>query len=38
MVEFVRHHSTARPRKPHVIHKDLADTSYISRVITNFVR
>jgi len=37
MVEFVRHHSIARPRKPPVIHKDIPDISYISRVIADFV-
>jgi len=36
-VEFVWHHSTARPRKPPVLHKDCADISYISHVIADFV-
>jgi len=30
-------YSTARPRKPSVIHKDLADIWHISRVIADFV-
>jgi len=37
MVEFGCHHSIARPGKPPVIHKDLANISYISRVIAVFV-
>ena len=37
-VEFVWRHSIARPRQPPVIHKDLADISYVSRVISDFVR
>ena len=37
MVECGWHHSIARPRKPPVIHKHLADISYISRVIADFV-
>ena len=37
VVEFVWRHSIARPRKPPVIHKDLVDVSYMSRVIANFV-
>jgi len=37
VVEFGWHRSIARPRKPPVIHKDLADISYISRVIAVFV-
>jgi len=36
-VEFVWHYSIAQPRKPPVIHKDLADISYIRRVIADFV-
>ena len=36
-VEFVWHHSIARPRKPPVIPKDLEDISYIGRVIADFV-
>jgi len=36
-VEFVWHHSIARPRKPPVIRKDLVDMSYIGRVIADFV-
>jgi len=36
-VEFVWHHSIARPRKPPVIRKDGADISYINRVIGDFV-
>ena len=37
MVEFVWHRSIARPRKPPVIHKDLIDISYTSRVIADYV-
>jgi len=37
VVEFGWQHLIARPRKPPVIHKDLADISYISRVIAVFV-
>jgi len=37
VAEFGWHHSIARPRKPPVIHKDLADISYVSRVIAVFV-
>ena len=37
MVEFVWRHSIARPRKPPVIRKNLADISYTSRVIADFV-
>ena len=37
VVEFVWHPSTARPRKPPVIHKDLADISYTNQVIADFV-
>ena len=37
MVEFVWHHSTAQPRKPPVIHKDLLDVVYTNRVIADFV-
>jgi len=37
VVEFVWHHSIARPPKPPVIRKDLWDISYTSRVIANFV-
>ena len=37
VVEFVWRHSIARPRKPPVRCKDLADTSYTSRVIADFV-
>jgi len=37
VVEFAWHHSIARSRKPAVIHKDLADISYIRRVIADFV-
>ena len=37
MAEFGWQHSIARPRKPPVIHKDLADISYVSRVIAVFV-
>jgi len=29
VVEFVWHHSIARPRKSPVVHKDLLDISYI---------
>jgi len=35
--EFVWCHSIARPRKPPIIHKDLADIAYLSRVIADFV-
>ena len=35
--EFVWRHSIARPRKPPIIHKDLADIAYLSQVIANFV-
>jgi len=37
MVEFVWHPSTDRPRKPPVIHKDLADISHTSRVMADFI-
>ena len=37
MVEFGWHHSIAHPGKPPVIHNDLEDISYISRVIAVFV-
>ena len=37
MVEFVWRRSIARPRKPPVIRKNLADISYTSRVIADFV-
>jgi len=37
VVEFVWHNSIARPRKPPVIHQDLADISYTDRVIADFV-
>ena len=37
MVEFVWRLSIARPRKPPVIRKNLADISYTSRVIADFV-
>jgi len=37
VVEFVWHHSTARPRKPPVIHKDLLDILYTNRAIDDFV-
>jgi len=36
-LQFVWHHSIARPGKPPVIRKDLRDISYIGRVIANFV-
>ena len=36
-VEFVWDYSIARPRKTPIIHKDLADISYSSRVIADFV-
>jgi len=36
-VEFDWHHSIARPKKTPVIHKDLADIFYISRVVADFV-
>jgi len=34
---IVWHRSTARPRKPPVIHKNLVDISYVSRIIADFV-
>ena len=37
MVEFVWRRSIVRPRKPPVIRKNLADISYTSRVIADFV-
>jgi len=37
VVEFVWRHSIAHPRKPPVIRKNLADISYTSRVIADFV-
>ena len=37
VVKFIWRHSIARPRKPHVIRKDLGDISYIGRVIADFV-
>ena len=37
MIEYGWHHSIGRPRKPPVIHKDLADICHISRVIAVFV-
>jgi len=37
VAEFGWHLSIARPGKPPVIYKDLADISYVSRVITVFV-
>jgi len=37
VIEFVWHTSRARPRKPPVIHKDLADISYTSRVTDDFL-
>ena len=37
MAEFGWHHSIARPQKPSVTYKDLADISYVSRVIAVFV-
>ena len=37
MVEFVWHHSIARPRKTPVGRKDVVAVSYISRVIADFV-
>jgi len=37
LVEFVWRHSIARPRKPPVRRKDLADMSYTSGVIANVV-
>ena len=37
VVKFIWRHSIARPRKPHVIRKDLGDISYIGRVIEDFV-
>jgi len=36
VVEFVWHHSVARPRKPPILRKDLGDISYVSRVIACF--
>ena len=36
-VEFVWHYSIAQPRKRPVVRKDLADISYISRVMADFV-
>ena len=35
-VGFVWHHSIDRPRKTPVVHKDLGDISYISRIIADF--
>ena len=35
--EFVWRHSIARPRKPPIIHKDLAYIAYLRRVIADFV-
>jgi len=37
VVEFVWRRAIARPRKPPVRRKNLADISYISRVIADFV-
>ena len=37
VVEFVWHHSIARPRKPPIGRKHLRDISYTSRVIADFV-
>ena len=37
MVEFVWRLSIARPRKPPVIRKNIADISHTSRVIADFV-
>ena len=37
MVEFVWHHSIARPRKTPVIRRDLRDISYTSQVIADCV-
>jgi len=36
VVEFVWHHSLARPRKPPVRRKNLWDISYISQIIADF--
>ena len=37
MVEFVSHHSIARPSKPPVGRNDLRDTAYTSRVVDDFI-